>query len=336
MDLSTKYLGFDLPHPLMPGASPLADDLDTVRRLEDAGASAIVLRSLFEEQIARDQWSVDQHILAHTESFAEATTYLPDPDEFVFGPERYLEHLHRVKAAVQVPVIASLNGTTPQGWLNYARLMEQAGADAIELNFYHVATDLEESGMSVEHRLTEAVRVIREGVRIPIAVKLSPFFSSLPHLAHQLEARGASGLVMFNRFYQPDIDPELLEAAPRLHFSTSNDLLLRVRWLAVLSGRIRTSLAASGGVHTGIDVIKAVMAGAHAVQVVAALLHHGPGFLAILVHDLKRWLEQHEYDSLAQAQGSMSLRRSPDPAAFERGNYMKVLQTWRTLSGVGR
>jgi dihydroorotate dehydrogenase (fumarate) len=330
MDLSTTYLGFTLAHPLMPGASPLADDLDTVRRLEDAGASAIVLRSLFEEQIARDQKGLEQNVHAHKDSFAEATSYLPEPDEFVFGPERYLEHLRRVKGAVRVPVIASLNGTTPQGWLSYARLMEEAGADAIELNFYHVATDPTESGPSVEHRLLDAVRVIKQRVKIPIAVKLSPFFSSLPHVAQQLDAHGVNGLVLFNRFYQPDIDPEALEAVARLHFSTSNDLLLRVRWLAILSGRVRASLAATGGVHTGIDALKAVMAGAHAVQVVAALLQHGPGFLAVLVKDLERWLEQHEYESLKQAQGSMSLRCSPDPEAFERGNYMRALQTWHT------
>ena len=314
----------------MPGASPLADDLDTVKRLEDAGASAIVMRSLFEGQITRDAVGHDQYVIAHHDSFAEATTYLPAPDEFVFGPDRYLEHLRRIKATVKVPVIASLNGTTPQGWLSYAAQMEQAGADAIELNFYHVATDPAESGPSVEHRLLDAVRVIKQRVKVPIAVKLSPFFSSLPHLAQQLDAHGVAGLVMFNRFYQPDIDPEALEAVPRLHFSTSNDLLLRVRWLAILSGRVRASLAATGGVHTGIDALKAVMAGAHAVQVVAALLHHGPGFLAVLVKDLEHWLEQHEYDSLRQAQGSISLRRRPDPEAFERGNYMRALQTWKT------
>lgn len=330
MDLSTTYLGFTLAHPLMPGASPLADDLDSVKRLEDAGASAIVMRSLFEEQIAREIMGYEQYVLAHKDSFGEATSYLPEPDQFVFGPDRYLEHLRRVKAAVRVPVIASLNGTTPQGWLSYATQMEQAGADAIELNFYHVATDPTESGPSVEHRLLDAVRVIKQRVKIPLAVKLSPFFSSLPHVAQQLDAHGVAGLVMFNRFYQPDIEPDSLEAVPRLHFSTSNDLLLRVRWLAILSGRVRASLAATGGVHTGIDALKAVMAGAHAVQVVAALLHHGPGFLAVLVKDLSRWLEQHEYQSLRQAQGSMSLRRSPDPEAFERGNYMKALQTWRT------
>jgi dihydroorotate dehydrogenase (fumarate) len=329
MDLSTTYLGFELPHPFMPGASPLADDLDMVKRLEDAGASAIVLRSLFEEQITREQFGLVENVLAHEESFAEAQSYLPTATEFVFGPDQYLEQIRRIKAMVGVPVIASLNGTTAEGWLRYAALMQEAGADALELNFYHVATDPRESGADVERRLLDAARIVKENVRIPVAVKLSPFFSALPHLAHQLDALGADGLVLFNRFYQPDIDPEALEAVPRLQLSTSQALLLRVRWLAILSGRVGASLAVSGGVHTAIDALKAIMAGAHAVQMVSLLLEHGPGMLAIVRHDLTRWLEDHEYESLRQAQGSMSLQRSPDPAAFERGNYMRVLQTWR-------
>jgi dihydroorotate dehydrogenase (fumarate) len=329
MDLSTTYLGFELPHPFMPGASPLADDIDMVKRLEDAGASAIVLRSLFEEQITREQFGLVENVLAHEESFAEAQSYLPSGSEFVFGPDQYLEQVRRIKAMVGVPVIASLNGTTAEGWLRYAALMQEAGADALELNFYHVATDPRESGADVERRLLDAARIVKEHVRIPVAVKLSPFFSALPHLAHQLDALGADGLVLFNRFYQPDIDPEALEAVARLHLSTSQALLLRVRWLAILSGRVRASLAVSGGVHTAIDALKAIMAGAHAVQMVSLLLEHGPGMLAIMRHDLTRWLEDHEYASLRQAQGSMNLQRSPDPAAFERGNYMRVLQTWR-------
>jgi dihydroorotate dehydrogenase (fumarate) len=329
MDLSTLYMGFRLPHPLMPGASPLADDLDTVKRLEDAGASAIVMRSLFEEQITHENLGLEHDVRAHEDSFAEATTFLPDPDEFVFGPERYLEQIRRVKAAVAVPVIASLNGTTPLGWTNYATQIQQAGADGLELNFYHVATNALESGSDIEHRLVEVVQLVKQRVGLPIAVKLSPFFSSLPHLAQQLDALGIDALVLFNRFYQPDIDPETLETVSRLQLSTSHDLLLRVRWLAILSGRVNASLAVTGGVHTSVDALKAIMAGAHAVQVVAALLQNGPGFLAILLKDLERWLEDHEYESLRQAQGSMSLLRSPDPQAFERGNYMRVLQTWR-------
>jgi dihydroorotate dehydrogenase (fumarate) len=335
MDLSTTYLGLKLPHPLMPGASPLVDDLDTVKRLEDAGASAIVLRSLFEEQITREQLGMVHNLLVHQESSAEALSYFPEPEEYAFGPERYLEQIQRIKAAVGVPVVGSLNGTTPFGWLSYAHEIERAGADALELNFYHVATDAKETGADVERRLLEVVRLIKEKVTIPVAVKLSPFFSSIPHLALELDAVGADGLVLFNRFYQPDIDPEALEVVPHLQLSTSSELLLRLHWLAILSGRVKASLAASGGVHTGVDALKAVMAGAHAVQMVAALLHHGPEQLGVVRRELEQWLVDHEYESLAQAQGSMNLMRSPNPEAFERGNYMRVLQTWRS-SPVGR
>ncbi len=329
MDLSTRYLGFTLPHPLMPGASPLVDDLDAVKRLEDAGAAAIVMHSLFEEQIEHAVLGLDAHRLAHEDAFAEARSYFPAPPDYAFGPDGYLEQIRRIKAAVAVPVIASLNGTTAAGWLDYARQIEQAGADALELNIYYVATDGRETGADVERRLLEVVQGVKARVRIPVAVKLSPFFSSLPHLARQLDALGADGLVLFNRFYQPDIDPEALEAVPRLHLSTSADLLPRLRWLAILSGRVRASLAATGGVHTGLDALKAVMAGAHAVQMVAALLQRGPAHLAVVRDELARWLEEHEYDSLRQAQGSMSLERSPNPAAFERGNYLRILQSWR-------
>ena len=329
MDLSTTYLGFPLPHPLMPGASPLVDDLDMVRRLEDAGAAAIVMHSLFEEQITREQLGSVHDMMVHEDSFAEALSYFPSPDEYALGPDRYLEQLRRVKAMVGVPVIGSLNGTTPQGWLSYAKQIQEAGADALEVNFYHVATDPQESGAAVEQRLLDVVRLVKAAVTIPVAVKLSPFFSSLPYVAQQLDALGADGLVLFNRFYQPDIDPEALEAVPRLNLSTSDELLMRVRALATLSGRVRASLAATGGAHTAIDALKAVMAGAHAVQMVAALLHHGPPHLRTVREELARWLEDHEYESLRQAQGSMSLLRCPDPDAFERGNYMRVLQTWR-------
>jgi dihydroorotate dehydrogenase (fumarate) len=329
MDLSTTYLGFSLPSPLMPGASPLVDDLDTVKRLEDAGASAIVMHSLFEEQITREQLASVHNILVHENSFAEALSYFPRVDEYALGPDRYLEQIQRIKAMVGVPVIGSLNGTTPEGWLAYAKQIQEAGADAVEINFYHVATDPKETGADVERRLIEVVRLVKAAVTIPVAVKVSPFFSSLPHLAQQLDGLGADGLVLFNRFYQPDIDPEALEAVPRLNLSTSDDLLLRVRALATLSGRVKASLAATGGVHTSLDALKAVMAGAHAVQMVAALLQHGPQHLRVVREELARWLQDHEYASLRQAQGSMSLEHCPDPEAFERGNYMRVLQTWR-------
>jgi dihydroorotate dehydrogenase (fumarate) len=329
MDLSTTYLGFRLPHPLMPGASPMVDDLDTVRRLEDAGAAAIVMHSLFEEQIEIEQAGTIHHMEVHAESFAEALSYFPRPDEYALGPDRYLDQLRRIKAAVAVPVIASLNGVTPSGWLEYARLLEQAGADALELNVYYVATDPSEGATRVEERLLEAARVVRAEARIPVAVKLSPFYSSLAHVAHALDEIGAGGLVVFNRFYQPDIDVEALEVVPHLRLSDSSELLLRLRWLAVLSGRVRASLAVSGGVHTVVDAVKALMAGAHAVQMVSALLQYGPEHLGRIRQGLSEWLEEHEYESLAQMQGSMSLQRCPDPAAFERANYMRVLQSWK-------
>ncbi|MGE5242718.1 MAG: dihydroorotate dehydrogenase-like protein [Betaproteobacteria bacterium] len=328
MDLSTRYLGLELSSPFMPGASPLADDLDMVRRLEDAGASAIVMRSLFEEQIVRERLGLTRQLEPHESASAEASTYLPTPAEFAMGPDRYLEQLARIKAAVGVPVIASLNGTTAEGWLQYAGLIARAGADALELNFYHVATDLLEDGAHVERRVMDIVAVLKESVRIPLAVKLSPFYSSIPNLAWQLDRLGVAGLVLFNRFYQPDIDPEALEAIPRLRYSDSSELLLRVRWIAVLFGRLRASLAASGGVHEPIDAVKAVMAGADVVQIVSALLEHGPARLRDVRRDFERWIDEHEYESLDQLRGSMSHARCPDPAAFERGNYMRILQSW--------
>jgi dihydroorotate dehydrogenase (fumarate) len=328
-DLSTTYLGFKLAHPLIAGASPLSADFDSARRLEDAGAAAIVLPSLFEEQINADEAGRAQHLDAHEEAFAEATSYFPLADDFMIGPERYLEHIRRLSEAVAVPVIASLNGTSAEGWVRYARLMQDAGADALELNLYHIATDPFESGSAVDKRLLDVVRAVRGHVSIPIAVKLSAFFSSLANLAQQFDDAGADGIVVFNRFYQPDIDPEQLIVLPQLHLSSSSELLLRLHWLAILSGRVKASLAATGGVHTALDAVKAIMTGAHAVQMVAALLLHGPQHLTRVREDLERWLIEHEYTSLAQARGSMSLLRSPDPEAFERGNYMKILQTWK-------
>jgi dihydroorotate dehydrogenase (fumarate) len=329
MDLSTKYLGLRLPHPFMPGASPMTDQLGWVKRLEDAGAAAIVMRSLFEEQITREEQGMVYHMELASNLNAEALSYFPNPEEFAFGPAQYLEQLRHIKEAVTLPVIASLNGTTAEGWLDYAKQIEQAGADALELNVYFLATDPNETGDQVERRLLEVVRVVKQAVRIPVAVKLSPFYSSLSHLAHQLDRLGADGLILFNRFYQPDIDVEELEVSPVLHLSDSSELPLRLRWLAVLSGRVRASLAVSGGVHTTADAIKAIMAGASAVQLVSVLLRQSPKYVRTLVLELTDWLEKHEYDSLAQMQGSMSLERCPDPGAFERANYMRVLQSLR-------
>jgi dihydroorotate dehydrogenase (fumarate) len=313
----------------MPGASPLVDNLDTVKKLEDAGASAIVMHSLFEEQISHEQLAHLHDVEMHEESFAEALSYFPRPEEYTLDPERYLEHLRKVKAAVRVPVIASLNGTSPAGWLQYAALMEQAGADALELNVYYLATGAWETSAQVEKRTLDAVKIVKDSVKIPVAVKLSPYFSSLANFVHELDELGADGLVLFNRFYQPDIDIEELEVVPRLNLSDSSELLLRLRWLAIISGHVKASLAASGGVHTAPDAIKAVMAGAHAVQIVSALLQKGPRHLKVLREEMGAWLERHEYDSLAQALGSMSHEHTPNPQALERANYMKILQSWR-------
>lgn len=327
-DLTTRYLGLTLPHPLMPGASPLVDDLDTVRRLEDAGAAAIVMHSLFEEQIVAEEMAAVDHIERHAGSFPEALSFFPGVEAFALGPEEYLEHIRRIKAAVQVPVIASLNGASPGGWLAFARWMEEAGADALELNVYFLATDPEESAAEVERRILDMLRAVKAQVRIPVAVKLSPFHSALAHLARELDRAGADGIIVFNRFYQPDIDAEELEVARTLHLSDSTELLLRLRWLAILSGRVRPSLAVTGGVHSALDAVKAVMAGAHAVQMVSALLRRGPGHLAAVLREMRAWLEEHEYESLDQMRGNMSLLRCPDPKAYERANYMEILQSW--------
>jgi len=328
VDLSTTYLGLELPHPLMPGASPLVDDLGMVRRLEDAGAAAIVMHSLFEEQILAEQRDA---LLFESfgNSHAEALSYAPEPLGFVLGPDEYLEQIQRIRRAVAVPVIASLNGTTPNSWIEYARLIEQAGAHALELNVYDVPTDSLESSEGVERRALETAAAVKRSVSIPVAVKLSPYYSAFASFARRLDETGADGLVVFNRFYQPDIDVEALDVVPRVRLSDSGDLLLRLRWLAILSGRVRASLAVTGGVHTAMDAVKAVMAGAHAVQMVSALLRLGPEHLRRVREEMESWMEEHAYESLRQMQGSMSIARSPNPAALERSNYMRVLQSWR-------
>ncbi len=328
MDLSTRYLGLDLPHPLMPGASPLADDMDAVRRLEDAGAAAIVMRSLFEEQITGEQLATHHFIEDPSESFAEAMSYLPEPPAYHLGPEDYLEQVRRLKDALGVPVIASLNGTTPGGWLRYARLVQEAGADALELNVYRVVTDVRTSAAEIEDHTETLVETIAREVDIPLAVKLSPFYSALPHLAARLARAGARALILFNRFYQADIDLDTLETSPALRLSDSSELLLRIRWLAILSGRVECSLAASGGVHTGHDAAKAVLSGASAVQVVSALLRDGPAQLSRMREEMVRWMEEHEYESLAEMRGAMSLAHCEKPEQLTRANYMRILQSW--------
>ena len=329
MNLETDYLGLKLKNPLMPGASPLADDLATVRRLEDAGAAAIVMHSLFEEQIELERGSLERDVESHTESFAEALSYLPDEDDFNETSEQYLQLISKIKASVSVPVIASLNGITPGGWISHAKLMEQAGADALELNYYDLPSDPAKTGAQIEARAVALVEAIRENVTIPIAVKLSPFFSSLPNFVQHLLEAGANGVVLFNRFYQPDINIEDLDTESVLELSTPSELRLRLRWLAVLSAQINTSYAATGGVHSAQDAVRAIMAGAHVVQIVSALLRNGPEHLGTVLADLTQWLEEHEYESLAQMRGTMNLKHCPDATAFERANYLRILKSWQ-------
>jgi len=328
MNLTTNYLGFTLPHPFIAGASPLSDDLDSARRLEDAGASAIVLRSLFEEQISTESLATHHSTATHAESFGEALSYFPEPDEFVIGPHEYLEHLRRVKEAVSVPVIGSLNGSTPGGWLEYASYIEQAGADALELNLYDVPTDPDESAQTIEQHAIKMVHEIKRLTKLPLAIKLSPFYTSLTNFAQALEDADADGLVIFNRFFEPDLDVEELEVDLRLELSNSSELLLRLRWLAILSANLRLSLGCTGGVQTGLDAIKATMCGAHGIQLVSCLLRNGHEYLETLRREVVQWMAEFEYDSLQQMRGSMSIARCPDPTAYERGNYMRMLQTW--------
>jgi dihydroorotate dehydrogenase (fumarate) len=328
VDTSTTYLGFKLPGPLMAGASPFADDLDMVKRLEDAGSSAIVMHSLFEEQLVGEELATENFIEGPSDSFAEAITYFPNPRNFRLGPDEYLGQIARIKAAVGIPVIASLNGMTPGGWLRFSALMAQAGADALELNVYFLATDLQEAGVFLEERTLEMIRTVRSAVTIPVAVKVSPFYTSFAHFARALDETGVEGIVLFNRFYQPDINVDDLEVQRKLRLSDSSELPLRVQWLAILSGRVRASLAVTGGVHTGLDAVKAILSGAHAVQLVSSLLQKGPQHLAAVYRDLVLWMEQHEYDSLGQMQGSMNLMRCPDPKAYERANYLHILKSW--------
>ena len=332
MNLATRYLGLTLRHPFFPGASPLADDLDTVRKLEDAGAAAIVMRSLFEEQISQEQMAMHQYTDFHRECFAEAASFFPEPEEYRLGPDAYLEQLQQIKRAVDVPVIASLNGTTLSGWIEYARHFEQAGADALELNIYVVAAAPSVSSVDLENRTIELVKAVRQMVKIPLAVKLTPYYTSLAHFAGRLESVGADGLVLFNRLFQTEIDVDALEVRRSLRLSQSTELPVRLRWLGILSPQFSGSLAVSGGVHTAADAARAIMTGAHGVQMVSALLSSGPSYLAQVIKDFTNWMEEHEYTSIDQLRGALSLKTCPDPSAYERANYMLLLQSWRPLN----
>jgi dihydroorotate dehydrogenase (fumarate) len=330
VDITTSYLGFRLSHPFIVGASPLGWSLDTIKRLEDAGAAAIVLPSLFEEQITLAADRKIRHMDPLEPQFAERLAPFPAAHDYPLGPHEYAMHVSRAKAAVAIPLIGSLNGTAPESWLTFARVLEQAGADALELNLYEIVTDAGVSGASLEDQWCQIVSDLKGLLKIPLAVKVSPFFTAFAHMARRLDEAGADGVVLFNRFYQPDIDIKTRVAEPRLELSTSHELLLRLRWLAILYGRIRPSLAATGGIATPNDGIKALLAGADAVQVVSAILRHGPGFLSALVKGLEHWMEWHQLAGLREMRGTASLKHTADPAAFERANYIRTLQSWKT------
>jgi dihydroorotate dehydrogenase (fumarate) len=326
MDLNTTYVGIRLPHPLVVGSGPLGDDLDVVKKLEDAGAAAIVLRSLYEEEITGEQIDTFLHTESYGDSSAEAGSYFPDP-ESALGPDEYLEHLRRVKGTVKIPVFASLNGSTLGSWVSYAHLLEQAGADALELNIYHPASDPTMSAAEVERLAVDVVREVKRGLRIPVAVKLSPMLTAFAHFAMQLDAAGADGFVLFTRFHDVDIDVYELEVIRAMKLSESSELHLRLRGTAALAGRVRASLAITGGVHTALDVVKATMAGAHVTQMVSALLRNGPCHLGDVRTDLEEWLETNEWSSLGEMRGNMGLERIPDPGRYERENFRMMLRS---------
>lgn len=329
VDLSTTYLGLNLKHPVVPSASPLSDGIDKIRRLEDAGASAVVLYSLFEEQIAGESHLLDHFLSYGTHSYAEALNYFPEMDSYNIGPHEYLELIRKAKAAVKVPVIGSLNGVSTGGWIEHARMIEEAGADALELNIYYIPTDPAMSGADVEQMYLNVVRDVKANIQIPLAVKLGPFFSSFANMSARLTEAGASGLVVFNRFYQPDFDLERLEVVPNLMLSSGWEMRLPLRWVSILHGRVPVDFAITSGVHTYEDVLKGIMAGAKVTMMASELLRHGVSRIGLVVQEMERWLEEHEYESVRQAQGSMSQRNVAEPAAFERANYMKVLQSWK-------
>jgi len=328
MNLTTTYLGHKLRTPLVPSASPLSENLDNIKRMEDAGASAIVFHSLFEEQLRHDRLELDYHLFQGTESFAEALNYFPEPSEFKVGPEAYVEHIAKAKAACGIPIIGSLNGSTFGGWQSYARQIEQAGADALELNIYSLETDPNLSSEDIEQSYLTILASVKAQVKIPVAVKLSPFFTNFARFARRLDEHGANGLVLFNRFYQPDIELETLEITPNVLLGTPMAMRLPMRWIAILHGRIGASLAATSGIHRATDALKMLMGGADVTMLCSVLLRRGIGHLAVIEREMREWMEEHEYESIEQLKGSMSQKNCPDPSAFERAQYTRALQTY--------
>ena len=331
MDLSTTYLGMKLKNPIVVSASPLSRSMESLRRLEDAGAAAVVMHSLFEEQITHEEESLEHYKTVGTESFAEALSYFPDTGDYHFGPEEYLEILAKASSKLEIPIIASLNGVTPGGWTDYGKKMEEAGASALELNVYYIPTNVELSGAEVENRYAEMLHHVRSTVKIPIAVKMSPFFSSIPNIAQRLVREGANGLVLFNRFYQPDIDLDELDVKPGVGLSDSYANRLPMRWIGILHGKIEASLAATSGIHTAEDVLKLTMVGADVTMMCSALLMHGPDHIGKVLKNVEQWMKEHEYESIEQMKGSLSHKSIAEPSAYERANYMKALNRYKLL-----
>jgi dihydroorotate dehydrogenase (fumarate) len=329
MDLTTRYLGLNLRTPLVPSASPLSHEVDGIKRLEDAGAAAVVLYSLFEEQVKNELETVQYHLMYGTESFAEALTYFPKPAEFITGPEEYLGIIRKAKESVRIPVIASLNGVAIGGWIDYAKNIQQAGADALELNIYSIPTELDRTAVEIEQTYIDILKAVKSVVSIPVALKLSPYFSNMANMTKRLDQAGADGLVLFNRFYQPDINLDELEVQAKIHLSTPQDMRLPLRWIAILYGRIKADLAATSGIHGAADVLKMLMVGADVTMLCSVLLEKGLGTIRQIETEMSDWLADHDYQSVRQLQGSMSQKNCADPAAFERAQYMRTLLSYR-------
>jgi dihydroorotate dehydrogenase (fumarate) len=325
MDLTTTYLGLKLRTPLLPAASPLSEEISTIKQMEDAGAPGVVLYSLFEEQLRQDSAELDHHLEHGTFSFAEALTYFPEPKDFRLGPEEYLKHISAAKEAVDMPVIASLNGSSAGGWTDYAKAIQQAGADALELNIYYIPTDMNLTAAQIEQTYLDILKAVKSSVTIPVAVKLSPFFTNFANVAKRFDEAGANGLVLFNRFYQPDIDLESLEVKPNILLSTPMAMRVPLRWVAILFGKVKASLAATSGIHRASDVLKMLMAGADVTMLCSTLIRHGVRQIGVIERDLVAWMEEHEYTSVAQLKGSLSQKNCPEPSAFERAQYMKAI-----------
>jgi len=332
MDLSTTYMGLKLKNPIVPSSSPLSQSIDNVKKMEDAGAAAVVVYSLFEEQITHESGELDHYLSYGTESYAEALSYFPEPQQFYLTPYQYLDHIAALKKAVAIPIIGSLNGVSTGGWVKYAKNIEQAGADALELNIYYVATNPNLTGSEIETMYVDVLTEVKKNVKIPVAMKLSPFFTSMANMAKRLDNAGANALVLFNRFYQPDFDLEKLEVVPNLVLSTNWEMRLPLRWIAILYGNIKASLGATSGIHNHEDVIKIIMAGGDVAMMASELLVKGIGRISEILDGVKEWMEKNEYDSISMMKGSMSQKKIAQPAAFERANYMKLLQSWKSLA----